>query len=840
MQLHDAIDGSDQDLNALTAEGVVADRTGSPYVILSDTAAIPARCLGTGLGLDTISATTPATLVIKARGGEADNPIDRQGAGDVFVVTVLRGAEFLPEHEPVLTYIGQGSYECTYAATSSDHLTTSWDFYLQIKLADPDDGILRDISGSPFAVQMTPAETAARFSYAEGSTLHQAYAGATSAFWIYGKDAYNNRVFVCTDGFAATLSLVGHRNCVSMNADCAYSGISIPAAQRSCSNAEYLMEYETDIAAGYSLVVTFNGENIEESPFSVTAGSADISAGNSYLSPSERLDGTAAALVTGDVEDLVAGELLHLYMHAFDRFDNILTQAACEPISVCANLDFQWCNSKKNLTLYFTDTVRTACQNSLRCSNWPETLGSCTTTFNSMNGEPGLYTVDFELTRAGTSILSASVDESDATVSLMNSGVALVVVPAAAWAQSTIASPSTISVGGEEISFSIRAFDTYRNLVVDPNLGFSIVYRFPCDNVDGKTAADDCNPIDDTEQMIIQPDTTVVYVPQDGSYKATYVVETGGKSMNIELSVLLDGVSSGTLYTILVRAAKNKPKLCYVLTNEVGPVALRLANGGLGLSPDLHNVNNKKAGDDMAVTVQSMAKTLGQDAAPRSGLSSLCTQDQIDSFDTQKCDELDEFTAVLILKSDNTVRFDDTSEIICTDTTRPADEPEDTWIMSDCARDGQYRLHYSATVSGLYELRITSFGLMIQTSDESNPPHDFVPPNIMPVDVFIREQQIGGSGGSLEPPGPLLEPPGPLLTHLHPVYIAHSERLPTRLNPLAERACFSQVFVHPATMDAENSSEKDAKLAQKLGQLQPFLAVFPQECMGQLASFGPT
>jgi hypothetical protein len=35
-------------------------------------------------------------------------------------------------------------------------------------------------------------------------------------------------------------------------------------------------------------------------------------------------------------------------------------------------------------------------------------------------------------------------------------------------------------------------------------------------------------------------------------------------------------------------------------------------------------------------------------------------------------------------------------------------------------------------------------------------------------------------------------------------------------------------------------SEKDAKLAQKLGQLQPFMDVSPQECMGQLASFGPT
>jgi hypothetical protein len=37
--------------------------------------------------------------------------------------------------------------------------------------------------------------------------------------------------------------------------------------------------------------------------------------------------------------------------------------------------------------------------------------------------------------------------------------------------------------------------------------------------------------------------------------------------------------------------------------------------------------------------------------------------------------------------------------------------------------------------------------------------------------VDDRERQIGGSGGSLEPPGSLLEPPGHLLTHLHTVYI---------------------------------------------------------------------
>jgi hypothetical protein len=43
-----------------------------------------------------------------------------------------------------------------------------------------------------------------------------------------------------------------------------------------------------------------------------------------------------------------------------------------------------------------------------------------------------------------------------------------------------------------------------------------------------------------------------------------------------------------------------------------------------------------------------------------------------------------------------------------------------------------------------------------------------------------------------------------------------------------------------AVDDAEEKSEKDATLAQKLSQLQPFMDVVLLECMGQLASFWPT
>ena len=56
------------------------------------------------------------------------------------------------------------------------------------------------------------------------------------------------------------------------------------------------------------------------------------------------------------------------------------------------------------------------------------------------------------------------------------------------------------------------------------------------------------------------------------------------------------------------------------------------------------------------------------------------------------------------------------------------------------------------------------------------------------------------------------------------------------------RGCGSPFIRHlpPCTARLTVDSEKDAKLAQKLGQLQAFMAVFPQECVGQLAPFGPT
>lgn len=188
---------------------------------------------------------------------------------------------------------------------------------------------------------------------------------------------------------------------------------------------------------------------------------------------------------------------------------------------------------------------------------------------------------------------------------------------------------------------------------------------------------------------------------------------------------------------ILVRAAQNKPALCYVMTDTTGPMADRFDPQRQSL--DLLNPGRKAAGELLEVYVQSMLKPFGQLAAPRKDLSQLCNATQIELELIDDCDQLDEFTAVLQLTTDSSVRFDDTTTITCDSSAWPgnvvADGPEVEWIINDCARTGQYMLSYYATVSGAYDLSITSLGLVIQTSSDNVPPWNFE--WYMPVQMII-------------------------------------------------------------------------------------------------------
>ena len=127
-----------------------------------------------------------------------------------------------------------------------------------------------------------------------------------------------------------------------------------------------------------------------------------------------------------------------------------------------------------------------------------------------------------------------------------------------------------------------------------------------------------------------------------------------------------------------------------------------------------------------------------------------CTQHQIDTDDIISCDLLDEFNFVATTAQTHPnpgQRAPGDFMSYCTETAEPAGHIATTgpWDRNDCARTGFYMLNWTTHLSGLYDLRVYSFGVLIQTAvyvpgaDEdvtSYPPHDFQ--TVMPVSVYIN------------------------------------------------------------------------------------------------------
>ena len=691
----------------------------SPYTILSDVPAVPARCIASGPGLNLVSAGQPSVIYITARAGTAANPINRTGSGDNFVLTILSGSELVATTQ--LIYTSNGMYECTYWAATYDMAVHPWIFEMSIMLPDPVTGRQTNIEGSPFAVSMNPDLTAAFFSFATGSALTAGTAGNTEAFSIQGQDQYNNEVSHCVSGFGSSLVLTD----AGYSRDQRTVGAMTVAEELSCLYAMYEFEYNTEVVGTFLLDITFGGIQISGAPFQVVVQSASVSAGQSFLSNTSSFE-SSTPLDTGQLAEFVAGEARTLYMHVFDRFRNRLTHglserasdgsyAECDPLDSCINMDYRRCQADTNLTS-IDSTARAVCDTEQLCSAWAAVRGSCETHFASEDF--GRYNASVILTKAGAYAASAWAAEDSAIGFFENSGFLLAVIPAAAYPPTTVATPGEVTVAGEYVDFTIRAYDQFRNFVDSPDLVFTMSYTFPL----GAPLADD------GVSVLVQEDPVITY-QADGSYFVAYIIQTGGNSMPIEMVLTLNGVPTGVTYPILVRAAQNKPALCYVITQHTGTQDMR----DLRLSTDLLNEHLKTAGEPMEITVQSIMAPLGQAPSPRMNLANLCTPTQVAALDTLDCDQLDEFGAVLELRVDSTVRFQDTSTTTCNETAGDGTDPD--WITNDCARTGMYELSYYATVAGAYDLKITSLGLTIQTSRESVFPHNFE--WYMPVEVTI-------------------------------------------------------------------------------------------------------
>ena len=765
--------------------GVSDPIIGAPFVILSDTAAVPGLCIASGPGLQTSVAGNPAQFQITARGGSANNIQARMGAGDNFVVETDAGAQ---TQDKGREYLGGGVYRCTLTATSWNHTSPTWQYQVSIKLLDnADPRTLQHIGGSPFTVTMGPGQTAALYSVAqpEGPPpavrgLSTSSSGATAQLHVRAMDAYNNEVYGCVTGFAVRVQFTA-ANFFAINASdrptsdkCsfpngtagymryAYNGFvqndtctaiaDIQAGQSGCQSAEYVFDYMPQTAGRYEVFITFAGALIQNSgsvcgvpgdctdnPWHMQVSSAGISAQQSFVSTQATNDAQPAQ--SGDFNVTIAGRSMFQYVHAYDQYHNRLTQPACSSGSTnCIQAILYWCQVSTNMTEltagrtdHFTMSTRST-EGTSSCER-PENIldrsdlnpVSVTVADTDASGGPiqdGVYAVDSLPTRSGTILLAINVDEGSGVVPypvadrLFRQVDTDVAVP-----DHTVATPADRSVADEQIDFVIRPHDQFGNFVDDDSLEFTIEIIILSDNP-GAYA-----------------NTTVEYNPPDGTYTGTYKVNTydvriglATYSALIRLFVLLDNVQTNQAgHSIRLRAATNKPRFCYVLSRDRGPQNDRWHD----FSTDLLNEDSKVVGQNLTITVQSMTLQGPRTIDPES----VCNTTQI-LMDGITCERLDEFqieTSTISRGQRVTVTGFGES---CRQTPECYGEQgsETECNPDDCSRRGWYEVKWQATISGMYEISVSSRGAAIQQppraafQEQFQPGHDFGPaqPSLSP------------------------------------------------------------------------------------------------------------
>ena len=124
---------------------------------------------------------------------------------------------------------------------------------------------------------------------------------------------------------------------------------------------------------------------------------------------------------------------------------------------------------------------------------------------------------------------------------------------------------------------------------------------------------------DDEGQPFEQRPTEITFNALSRQYEAMYQVTCGGAATGVEIAVFLDDeMIWDEPIAVNVRAAQNIAGLCYIMNNATGPAEQRERD----LSRDLGNLDWKKAGEDLTLSIQSMGKS-----GPRAGYE-MCTPEQ--------------------------------------------------------------------------------------------------------------------------------------------------------------------------------------------------------------------
>lgn len=727
--------------------GSLISRDPDSYVVLSDTAAVPQHCLVRAPG--TCAPSDPATcplmsavdvtagalaqMVITSRGQTASGDVVvRQGSGDEFQLS-LSGDARLQDGQTSVDLVYQttagitGRYSLDYTAIHWNHTTPSWQFTLDITLNT------RSIAGMPTQVTMVPGPTAAHYTFASGVGVHYAVAGISAGFTVTGRDAYNNVLEECgtttpEDVITAWAVVTGsHSNLATLSGE-----VTVPIFRTSCLDAVYQMAYDVSLASEDWMlhleygIGEFNKLPILHAPFGLRVSSGVVSAAATYVAASDALS-VLAPTPSGGFSEGVAGEDMIISIHAYDHLQNRLTQDACTDATTgCFMLGSEWCQTSRNVSI-LTAVALGECPDPMPTTYLIETTN-----------EVSVYKVTFSLQRSGTYSLSGAVEEvSGSMVEFGTINVGFAVAPAAAAPDRTVWTPSTTAVAQEFVQFFIRARDQFDNFVdtglqtFDASFAFTRGTDVAVDPVTGGQVWINPfgDPIPQQPEWLDPPNgpgrnhsgaTWVQFDLATRQYLVTYMVLSGGAATRIDLSVGLQGQTcmytqpDGTLTdacSVNVRAAQNVAGLCYVMNNRTGPDATR----ALDLSRDLTNLDQKMAGEDLIFYIQSMTPD-----GPRADFD-MCNPAQAVIMnaggtlpDGEECELLDEFDLDCETTDVRGYAVGPFAET-CETTACPAGTSDCTQFeTNDCARVGQYKMTWTTTISGDYQLNVLSFGIQIQ------------------------------------------------------------------------------------------------------------------------------
>ena len=687
---------------------------GSPFVILSDTSAVAGECVVMDTvpiqtGLQATRAGAVARFKLQANGVDASGqPVARRGSGEQFIISVAGDRTFLDSQSQ--EYEGLGVYQMQYTAHATGYDAQTWEFTVDVTLNG------NHIRDSPFAgVGMSPATTEAAHTNARGDALIRGSAGMTHMFEVFARDAFDNAVTECVaDWSAFELQLT-------------LAGDPAPApVVRGCTAdpfARYEVEYRVTRAADFTLYTTFGGDAVSGSPHTITVGSSVARAAMSFISVTgEYREDIGSGLVpgapaiSGDFDTLGAGEVYTFFLHAFDEFNNRLTQNLCagdatgpETVS-CLGFAFRWCRLDRNLVAINAVTCHTNVREDGPSLNIEPAEGSGVYRVETAPGASGLV-------RSGGYRVDVTIVQADGTVAaLSNSHFLLAVDPAVASATNTELEPPLTIMASQTVTFEMAGRDEFNNAVDhegsrNPDL-LAFQATFVCTLASNADCADSAGAAGVVHE--------ITYLPTLNRYLVSLTIDSGGNAATVLMTIALGGDDvRSSAYQITVRAAQNEPSLCYVLSPEAGTAAQR-QEASLLTTPserrglDCLNFDHKIAGDYFSFVVQSVLKNGLDRSFPGDGFTDVCTPAEIAANDPT-CDRLDEFELVAVhqVTQQQVGPFREDCADLCAEPDAAGGCP--LYDGSECISAGLYGIGWNTTVAGDWEVTIRSLGVTIQT-----------------------------------------------------------------------------------------------------------------------------